>query len=98
MNDLSNPFAASMFLSAHKTFMSSTGRAARRFVASFVFAAAAGLVLIATAQRVESSYEDEAAIVTEQMRPSPEFLAAQAQLEAEIAEEDAVANREASVR
>ena len=98
MNDLSNPFAASMFLSAHKTLMSSKGRSARRFVASFVFAAASGLVLLATAQHVESTLAEEAAIAAEELRPSPEYLAARAELEALQREEDAVAEVEAWAR
>jgi hypothetical protein len=87
-----------MFLSAHKTFMSSTGRSARRFVASFVFAAASGLVLLATAQHVESTMAEDAAVAAEEMRPSPEYLAARAQLDAMAREEEAAAEGEASAQ
>lgn len=95
MNDLSNPFATSVFLAAQETMTSAGGRVLRQFVASFVFAAAVGLVVIGAAAQIDSATANEEATASFSV-PNPEYAAAQAA--AEEQQDDSMPVHEASAR
>lgn len=93
MNDFGNPFATSVatsvFLAARETVNSPAGRVLRQTAAGFVFLAAIALVFIATASSIENAASDEA-VAAQVSSPTPQYLAAQANVAAQPAGTQAV--------